>query len=311
MSLTSTKPFVGDRFFTWLGRPQHVLRLEMVRVLAPLAILGFMSSRIAHADEWIGDAGFHVPEVGPNDWRQPMYLPALPSSVAWAVATVLVVTGLAMSAGFRTRVAATVFACAATYVAIADRLAAFSVSKMAPMVAIAIAVSPAGARFGVDAWLAKKRVPDRVLPDEVRSGAVRFFQLLLPTIYCASGIAKARGDWLKHSFVLWTHLHDSYQTAFTVAFANLMPAAGWTVLQYVVLTFEAGAPLWFGMRKTRMPALVVGVGMHFMIALMFGPVRWFAMLMATLLLASYLPDSVLDRILARLTRGSARSDSTR
>lgn len=302
MSLTSTKPFVGDRFFTWLAQPQHVLRLELVRMVAPLAILGFMSSRLTHADEWIGDAGFRVPDVGPNDWRQPMYLPALPSSIAWLVAAVLVVSGLAMSAGFRTRVAATIFACAATYVALADRLAAFSVSKMAPMVAIAIAVSPAGARFGVDAWRAKRRDPDLVLPDEVRSGTVRFFQILLPTIYCASGIAKARGDWLHHGFVLWTHLHDSYQTAFTVAFANLMPVRGWTVLQALVLTFEAGAPLWFAWTKTRMPALVVGVGMHTMIALMFGPVRWFAMLMATLLIASYLPDGVLDRILARFTR---------
>lgn len=302
MSLPSDKPFVGDRFFAWLARPQPILRLELVRVLAPLAILGFMSSRIAHADEWIGDAGFHVPEVGPNDWRQPMYLPALPSSVAWAIAAVLVVSALATSAGFRTRIAASVFACAAAYVALADRLAAFSVSKMAPMVALALAVSPAGARFGVDAALAHRRKKKRPLPEEVRSGTVRFFQLLLPTIYCASGIAKARGDWLHHSFVLWTHLHDSYQTAFTVAFANLMPTAGWTVLQYVVLTFEAGAPLWFGMKRTRTAALVVGVGMHTMIGLMFGPVRWFAMLMASLLLGAYLPERALDRMMDRLRR---------
>ena len=36
------------------------------------------------------------------------------------------------------------------------------------------------------------------------------------------------------------------------------------------------------------------------LGLMFGPVRWFAMLMATLLLASYLPERVLDRVAARL-----------
>jgi hypothetical protein len=51
-----------------------------------------------------------------------------------------------------------------------------------------------------------------------------------------------------------------------------------------------------------LPALVVGVGMHTMIALMFGPVRWFAMLMATLLLASYLPDELLTRLRRRLAR---------
>src|SRR5205085_7288412 len=134
-----------------------------------LAILGFMSSRIAHADEWIGDGGFHVPDVGGSAWQQPLYVPALPSTIAWIVAAIIVVTGGAMSAGFRTRVAATIFAAFAAYVALSDRLAAFSASKMAPMVAIAIALSPAGGRYSVDAWLAKRKDPDLDLPDEVRA----------------------------------------------------------------------------------------------------------------------------------------------
>lgn len=297
MSLTTSRRYVGDSFMTWLARPQPILRLEIARIGAPLAIVGFMSSRVAHADEWIGDAGFHVPDVG-NDWRQPMYLPALPAWAAWGVAATLVASGLSLAAGYRSRLSAIVFACATMYVALADRLAAFSVSKMAPMVAIALALSPCGARLGIDA---RRRRGKQEKPTEVRSGTVRFFQILLPVIYSASGIAKARGDWLHHPYVLWTHLHDSYQTAFTVAFANLMPTAGWTVLQGVVLAFEAGAPLWFSMNRTRVPAMIVGVGMHFMIGLMFGPVRWFAMLMATLLLASYLPDAVLERALERVT----------
>jgi hypothetical protein len=284
----------------WLDRPEPVLRLELVRIVAPLAILGFMSSRMVHADEWIGDAYFHVPDVGGNAWQQPMYISALPSTIAWIVAAILVVTGLMISAGYRTRIAAIVFTCFAAYVALSDRLASFSVSKMAPMVAIALAASPAGGRYSVDAWLAKKKDPDLVFSDYVRAGTVRFFQVLLPTIYCASGIAKGRGDWLKHSYVLWTHLHDSYQTWFTVLLASILPAAGWTILQYLVLTFETGAPLWFALPKTRPFALVIGVGMHFMIGSMFWPVRWFALLMATLLVASFLPERILERIAARL-----------
>jgi hypothetical protein len=291
---------IGDRFMRWLDTPVHVLRLEVVRIAAPLAILAFMSSRISHAEEWIGDAGFRVPDLGVVDYRQPMYLPSLPSGAVWALCIALVGSGLSLAAGFKPRRAALVFAACAAYVALSDRLAAFSVSKMAPMVAIAIAVSPAGSRYSVDAWLAKKRHPGLVFSDEVRAGTVRFFQLLLPTIYCASGIAKGRGDWLKHSYVLWTHLHDSYQTWFTVMLAGILPAAGWTILQYIVITFEAGAPLWFAMPKTRPFALVIGVGMHFMIGAMFWPVRWFALLMATLLVASSLPERFLERLRARL-----------
>jgi hypothetical protein len=54
------------------------------------------------------------------------------------------------------------------------------------------------------------------------------------------------------------------------------------------------------MPKTRPFALVIGVGMHFMIGAMFWPVRWFALLMATLLVASYLPERFLQRLRARL-----------
>ncbi|HEY8073606.1 MAG TPA: HTTM domain-containing protein [Labilithrix sp.] len=289
--------FVGDRFAGWLSRPQHFLRLELVRICAPLAILGFMSSRIAHADEWVGDAGFRVPELASSDYRQPLYLPALGGSAAWIYAVVLVASGLALAAGWRSRVAAIVFAGASAWAALADRLASFSVSKLAPVVAIALATSACGARWSIDAWRRAKR-GDK-LPNETTAGAVRFFQLLLPTIYCASGIAKARADWLREPYVLWSHLHDTYQTAITVILANALPPMAWTIFQIATLAFEALAPLWFAWKKTRGPALVFGVGMHGMIGLMFGPVIWFAMLMATLLVASFLPDRFLDR-LARL-----------
>jgi hypothetical protein len=287
----------SERFLDWLGAPQPVLRLELVRIFAPLSILGFLSARFVHADEWLGEAGFRVPELGRADYRQPLYIPALPEWAAWSVAAVLVASGLALAAGCYARRAAVVFALATAFVALADRLAAFSVSKMAPMIALSLALAPCGARFSVDAWRRKGR-----LPETVSSGTVRFFQVLLPVIYSASGIAKARGDWLSHSHVLWTHLHDTYQTAVTVAVANALPAGAWTLLQAVVLIFEAGAPLWFGWPRTRTAALVVGAGMHTMIGLMFGPVRYFAMLMTTLLVASYLPARYLDRLAARSRR---------
>jgi hypothetical protein len=296
VSDTGRHIYIGDRFLAWLARPQHVLRLEIVRIGAPLAILGFMSSRIAHADEWIGDAGFRVPELATPSYTQPMYLPALHGSWPWIVAVIYVASGLALAAGFRSRIAATVFTCAALWCTLADRLAAFSVSKLAPVIGIALALAPCGARVGVDAWLRAKR--GEKLPTETTAGSVRFFQVLLPVIYCASGIAKAHGDWLSHDkLVLWTHLHDSYQTFVTVALANALPPIVWMIFQLATLTFELFAPIWFVWKKSRDVALVYGVGMHAMIGLMFGPVRYFAMLMATLLVASFLPDRFLERLL--------------
>lgn len=298
----SARMFVGDRFFAWLKRPVPVARLELVRICAPLAILGFMASRIAYADEWLGDGGFRVPDLGYGDPRQPLYLPALPGSVAWAVALTLVASGLAVSFGWNARRAAWVFATCGAWVALSDRLAAFSVSKLTPVVAIALALSPCGERFGIDAWRRKRRAPHVELPREVVSGSVRFFQILIPVIYCASGIAKARADWLKQPFVLWSHLHGTYQTSVTLFLANILPPFAWTVFQAGTLLLETFAPLWFSWSRTRPYAVVAAASMHAMIGLMFGPVRYFAMLMATLILASHLSPHVIERVTTWLER---------
>ena len=298
----SARMFVGDRFLSWLKEPVPVLRLEIVRFAAPLAILGFMSSRIAYANEWLGDGGFRVPDLGVADPRQPLYLPALPGWAAWWVAFIFVASGLALSLGFQARRAAWIFAAAAAYVALSDRLAAFSVSKLAPVVGIALALSPCGARVGIDAWRKRRADPDLPRATHVVSGSVRFFQILVPTIYCASGIAKCRGDWLHQPFVLWTHLHGTYQTAVTVFLANLLPPFAWTLFQVSTLVLETFAPIWFSWRRSRPLAMLAAASMHAMIGLMFGPVRYFAMLMATLIVASHISSERLERAEAALRR---------
>lgn len=287
----------------WLEEPLPVLRLEIVRIAAPLAVLGFMSGRLAHADEWIGDAGFRVPDLG-GDWRQPIFVPSLPSSLAWAVAGVMVVSGIACSIGLRSRTSAAAFAATLAFVAVSDRLAAFTVSKLSPAVMLAVAAGPAGTRLGLDAWLARRRGGAR--PEKTRAmGSVRFLQVLVVTIYSASGIAKARGDWLSVPLVLWSHLHDSYQTGLSFALASVLPGWSWTLMQGLVLAFEALAPLWFGMSRTRNVAFVFGLGMHTMIGLCFGPVIWFALLMMTLLVGGYVPE----RLLAPLDQLAGRLES--
>ena len=275
--------------------------------LAPLAILGFMCGRLAHADEWIGDAGFRVPDLG-GDWRQPLYVPALPSALAWVVAAAMVASGLACSLGYKTRPSALVFAATLAFVAVSDRLAAFTVSKMSPAVVLAIAAGPAGhaprLRRLDEGPSRRERAASRCSP----MASVRFLQLLPVTIYSASGIAKARGDWLSVPLVLWSHLHDSYQTALSFALASALPGWSWTLMQGLVLAFEMLAPLWFGLSRTRPYALVFGLGMHAMIGLCFGPVLWFALLMMTLLVGGYLPERLLeplDRLASRLERADS------
>ena len=283
----------------WLDEPVRLLRIEIARVGIPITILGFLAGRIVHADEWIGDAGFHVPDLG-GDWRQPLYIQPLPSWLAFAVAFGLVVAGVACAVGYKTRTSALAFAALLIFVTLSDRLETFTVTKMGPALMVAIACSAAGERVGVDAWRSRRDKPRTaaVAP----SGSVRFLQLLLVVMYSASGIAKARGDWLRVPLVLWSHVHDSYQTAVSLALASILPSWLWTVLQGTVLLFEVFAPLWLGVVRTRPWALVFGLTMHAMIGLMFGPVRWLALLMMTLLVAGYLPEGLVERLDAHIDR---------
>ena len=170
-------PRLGERVRAWLFGPQPIARLVAVRILVPLAILGFLSSRLGHANHWIGSSGFHVPEVGPGDYRQPFYVPALPNGVAWTLAVLTVLSGLAVAAGALTRLSSAVFAVLLVYLALADRLAAFTVSKLGAVLALALALTPAGARGSVDAWLGRRRAPPAERrPVAVEGGNVRFFQ---------------------------------------------------------------------------------------------------------------------------------------
>lgn len=283
-------------------RPQPIVRLEALRILLPLAILAFMSHRIAYADHWLSTAGFVVPDLATADWRQPFYLAPVSPWVAWTICGLMIASGLSLAAGFQTRWAAGLFAACLFYVAVADRLAAFTVSKLGPILVVALLVSPAGARFSVDAWRRRRTNPNTPLPDRVEGGYVLFFQLLLAVFYFSSGACKARGDWLSHSTVLWTHLHDSYQTPVSHLLANWLPTWSWTVLQWTTLAFEFFAPLWFGWRRTRMAALTYGVAMHAMIGVMFGPVIWFSLLMTCLLIACYAPERWLWSAFTRVSR---------
>ena len=138
-------------------------------------------------------------------------------------------------------------------------------------------------------------------------GNVRFFQVLLPVFYMSSGIFKAKGDWLSDPYVLWSHIHDSYQTWVSWFIGNHAPKVMWTILQGITLVFEALAPIWYALPWTRPFAFGWAVMMHFMIGLMFGPVIWFSLLMITLNVAAYAPLSWLERAFAAVSARLVRS----
>jgi len=274
-----------DGFFA----PQPLERLVFLRIFTPLAILGFLSLRMAHPGDWLSMEGFAIPDLNGPEWRQPLYLSPLPVWAAWMVCGILAVSALMLSAGFRTPWVAGIFAATLTYVTLADRMSAFTVNKLGSVLILALIFTPCGKSHGVDAWLDAKK--GRLPPTHCTWGNIRFFQALLLVMYAMSGVAKWNGDWLGEPMLLWTHLHDSYQTAASYFAARHFPEGVWPVLRWVVLGFELLAPLWFILPWTRIPALFTGLGMHLFIGLFFGPVIWFSLLMSVLLFACFAPIS--------------------
>jgi hypothetical protein len=276
-----------------LFAPQPIVRLAVLRIGIAVALLVFVATRVIYPDDWLSSDGFRIPPLD-GDYHQVVYLSPLSPFTARVFCALVVVAGLATAAGFYTRWSAALLAVLLGYAAISDRGAAFTVLKIGPVLLVALALSPAGEVWSVDAWRRKRRDASYVPPALVSGGCVRFFQIFLAVFYLASGIAKARGDWVHNPYVLWSHLHDSYQTPVSWFFANHLPSFAWSVMQYSTLAFELGAPLWFVLPWTRTVAAAYGVAMHALIGMMFGPLAGFSLLMMTLLVGSFAPATLLD-----------------
>ncbi len=154
------------RLRDWLDAPQPIERLALARIVLPLVLLSFQSSRLVHADHWLRPIGFRVPYLGGRDWRQPLYIPPVSPGLAWTIAAGTVVErALSLGGVHDPRAAGALFAALMAYLALADRLEAFTVSKLGPMLALALCLSPSGARYGLDAWRRRRRDPAAAAAD--------------------------------------------------------------------------------------------------------------------------------------------------
>src|SRR5262249_12947558 len=153
-----------------------------------------------------------------------------PNGLAWTIAALTLLSGLATAAGALTRISSAVFAACLVYLALADRLAAFTVSKLGAVLAVGLALTPWAARASIDAWrhFRTPHTPSPTPPTRVGAGNVRFFQITLVVMYFATGVAKWRGDWTDRPDVIYTHLHDTYQTWVSYLMASKIPGGGWT-----------------------------------------------------------------------------------
>lgn len=207
--------------------------------------------------EWLTEEGFHLNAAELAAVNSPEPLPLLTAAGVVVLAAVICLSaaGLIMNKARRLALLG-IFACA-LYTQSADWMSAFTVNKLYVGVYGILLLTPGYARDVTSGRLMICAIP------------VRLVQGTLICQYLAAGMAKAfgKGDWLKYSDVLYTQVQGVFRTDIAAWMLRNLPTWAWTTLQWVTLLFELEAPILFTVRKLRLVAFALGMGMHLMIAL--------------------------------------------
>ena len=233
------------------------------------------------ADEWLTPAGYHPPLA--LDPKNGPALPLLPEAALPWVGALVFACLLAYIFGLARRVTVWPLIAAAIYVIQADPISSFTINRLFVIGLVILALAPEP-RPGPPAKAPAEGSEEEAepAPAQLRQIAwpTRMLQLLLVTQYFASGICKVKnGDWWSEPDVLWTQIQGVYMTDLAAWMVRTLPDGCWIALEKLALWFELLAPLLFGIRRLWPLTLVLGVGMHLIIAATMDQLIYFSLQM--------------------------------
>ena len=256
--------------------PVPALRLQAFRWTATLALLVYTLAWSLEAGEWLTAAGYHLsPEVS-RGLQLPV--PLLGERALPVFLIAYIGSMVAVLLGVWPRLFSGLVLVGLAYVTTADRLAAFSMNRLALVAYLILVLAPWPAR-----GKAERKIPagpDQAgaarLPILRSAWPLRILQATLLLQYFGAGICKLRGNWLSEPRALWLQCQDIYMTELAAWLVRELPLWGWAGLQYGALAFELLAPLLFCVRRLRPLAFVWGGLMHLAIGLMMYRVGYFS-----------------------------------
>ncbi|KIG15487.1 hypothetical protein DB30_05510 [Enhygromyxa salina] len=228
------------------------------------------------ADEWLTDAGYHPPAS--LDPTNAPHLPLLPASALPIVAVIVFGCLLAYIFGYARRVVVWVLLGAAIYALLVDPIAAFTINRLFVIGLFVLAIAPQAD--------APQDEPQRQI-----AWPTRMLQVLVVAQYFASGLCKTlNGDWWGGEDVLWMQVQGIYMTDAAAWLVRTLPHWAWTVQQQLALWFELLAPILFGIKRLRPIAFVLGLGLHFVVAVTMDQLVYFSLQMACFYLLFIPPE---------------------
>ena len=258
----------------WALGPCPAIRLESFRWTLTFALLVYTIAWSFEATEWLSAVGYHVSPEASRGLQLPV--PLLPRAAVPVFLTVYLGSMVAILFGVRPRLFAWVVLFGLLYVTTADRLAAFSMNKLALVSWLVLVLAP----WGPDPQPqpTPKSADATEPPAQLRSAwPLRILQTTLILQYLGAGICKLRGDWLDSGQVLWLQAQDVYMTDLSAWMVREVPVGVWAALQHGALGFELAAPLLFGVRRLRPLGFGLGLAMHLGIGLMMYRVGFFSL----------------------------------
>ena len=295
-----------DFWFT----PQPTSALALVRIAFGLVALGWSLSLLPDLGAFFGPDGVVPAYEDPSKgvWT---LLGASPSQAAvTAMAVALVVGCVALTAGAATRVAAVVVFVGLVSFQHRDPYVFNSGDGLLPIIALVLALSPAGAALSVDRLV---RSRDRFWDAPARAPwALRLLQVQLSLIYLATAWSKATGaTWDDGTAVSYTwRLEDLERFPMPDALATSLLVSNVATYGTLMLEVAIGVLVW--VRAARPWVLGLGVLMHLGIDV-FVRVGFFSYAMFVCYLA-FLSPGAAERVVAaaraRLERrGVARAEN--
>jgi hypothetical protein len=259
------------RALRWGLGPVPAVRLESFRWTLTLALLVYTLAWSMDAAEWLTGASYHVSPAASHGLQLPV--PLLSPAVLPVFLVVYIGSMVAILLDLRPRVFSYVVFAGLAYVTAADRLAAFSMNKLALVSWLVLLLA---------AWpkppTSDSASETRDQPACLRSAwPVRVLQATLLLQYFGAGICKLRGDWLSSSKVLWLQAQDVYMTDLSAWMVRELPLGLWATLQHASLGFELLAPVLFCVRRLRPLGIGFGLAMHLGIGLMMYRVGFFSL----------------------------------
>jgi hypothetical protein len=95
--------------------------------------------------------------------------------------------------------------------------------------------------------------------------------------------------------VLWTQIQGVYMNDFAAWLVRTLPEWAWVGLEQITLWFELLAPLLFTVRRLRPLALVLGIGLHLMVAATMDQLIYFSLQMICFYVL-FIPVEWLERL---------------